>query len=104
MAASRWSRIACSGGHRAQAVVRRGSEQSSEPDRPASEQRWKWAEQRRDNTIDAAAASSSHIMEAADSEALHAHTTGEPLSIVRGSWSKGLVAWRKLKNRFDPET
>ena len=28
------------------------------------------------------------------------HTTGEPRSIVKGSWGNGLEAWRKLKNRL----
>ena len=47
----------------------------------------KWAEQRRDNAIDAATVTSAHIMEAADNEALHAyifvHAAGEPRSIVK---------------------
>ena len=47
-------------------------------------------------------------MEAVDNEVLHAyilvHTAGEPRSIGKGSWGNGFAAWRKLKNRFDPET
>ena len=63
---------------------------------------------RRDNAIDATAITNAHVMEAADSEAVHAyivvHTAGGPRSIVEGCLGNGLEARRKLKNRFDPET
>ena len=68
----------------------------------------RWAERRQDDPIDGTDTEAFTDITTNENEALHAYlmlnTAGEPRTIVKGSLGNGLEAWRRLKNRYDPET
>ena len=68
----------------------------------------RWAERRQDDPIDGTDTEEFTDITMNENEALHAYlmlnTAGEPRTIVKGSLGNGLEAWRRLKNRYDPET
>ena len=68
----------------------------------------RWAEKHWEHPIEVNDVELETEMEAEENEALHAYlmvnTHGEPRTIIKGSLGNGLEAWRRLKNRYDPET